>query len=133
MRSRMTWRTFFDAVIMAKAKRRLLLRLRCRLSCRGVNAMGRAVRGAAVARARAVRGTAVSPWVFESRDGSRRIIERVSPWSLYTRGMVLRWSFAPLLASLLGFCNPRGLAGEKETAHPVLSAATPFARRWPTG
>jgi hypothetical protein len=25
MRSRMTWRTFFDAVIMAKVKRRLLL------------------------------------------------------------------------------------------------------------
>jgi hypothetical protein len=25
MRSRMTWRTFFDAVIMVKAKRRLLL------------------------------------------------------------------------------------------------------------
>jgi hypothetical protein len=31
-------------------------------------------------------------------------------------------------ASPLGFRNSRGLAREKETAYPVLSAATPFAR-----
>jgi hypothetical protein len=47
---------------------------------------------------------------------------------LYTRGRVWRRFFAPLLASSLGFRNLRGLAEEKETAHPVLSAATPFAR-----
>jgi hypothetical protein len=33
-----------------------------------------------------------------------------------------------LLAPFLGFHNLRDLAGEKETAHPVLSAANPFAR-----
>jgi hypothetical protein len=90
--------------------------------------MERAVREVAVARARAVRGTVVSLWVFESRGGSGRNVERVSPWSLFTRGRVWRRFFAPLLASSLGFRNLRGLAGEKETAHPVLSAATPFAR-----
>jgi hypothetical protein len=36
----MTWRTFFDAVIMAKVKRRSLLLQRHRLSRRGVNATG---------------------------------------------------------------------------------------------
>jgi hypothetical protein len=70
---------------------------------------------------------------FESRGGSGQNVERVSPWPLYTRGRVWRRSFAPPLASFLGFRNLRGLAGEKETANPVLSAATPFARRWPTG
>jgi hypothetical protein len=55
-------------------------------------------------------------------------VERVSPWSLYTRRRVWRRFFATLLASSLGFRNLRGLAGEKETAHPVLSDATPFAR-----
>jgi cytochrome oxidase assembly protein ShyY1 len=58
----MTWRTFFDAVIMAEVKRRLL-----RLSYRRVNATGRVVRGAAVVLARAVRGTehgcvVLTPW-----------------------------------------------------------------------
>jgi hypothetical protein len=57
----MTWRTFFDAVIIAKAKCRSLLLPERRLSRRGVNATGRVVRGAAVARARAVRGTDVTP------------------------------------------------------------------------
>jgi hypothetical protein len=37
------WRTFFDAVIMAEVKRRPL-----RLPCRGVNATGQVVRGAAI-------------------------------------------------------------------------------------
>jgi hypothetical protein len=37
---------------------------RCRLSCRGVNATGRVVRGAAVARARAIRGTKHGHAVF---------------------------------------------------------------------
>jgi hypothetical protein len=55
----MTWHTFFDAVIMAEVKRRLL-----RLSCRRVNATGRVVRGAAVARARAVQGTEHGRAVF---------------------------------------------------------------------
>jgi hypothetical protein len=52
----MTRRTFFDAVIMAKAKRRSLPLPESRLSRRGVNATGRVVRGAAVARVRAIRG-----------------------------------------------------------------------------
>ena len=51
------WRTFFDAVIMAEVKRHSL-----RLPCRGVNATGRVVRGAAVARA--VRGTEHGRVVF---------------------------------------------------------------------
>jgi hypothetical protein len=112
-------------------RRRSVARFPCqrrRLSRRGVNATGRAARGAAVARARAVQGTAVSLRVFESRGRSGRNVERVSPWSLYTRGRVWRWFFAPLLASLLGFRNLRDLAREKETAHPVLYVATPSAR-----
>jgi hypothetical protein len=64
---------------------------------------------------------------FESRGGSGRNVERVSSWPLYTRRRVWRRFFAPLLASPLGFRNPRGLAKEKETAYPVLSAAAPFA------
>jgi hypothetical protein len=50
---------------------------KCRLSSRGVNAMGRVVGGAAVARARAVRGTAVSLRVFESRVRSGRNVGTV--------------------------------------------------------
>jgi hypothetical protein len=46
----MTWHTFFDAVIMAEAKRRLLLPPKVP-PLRVVNATGRVVRGAAVARA----------------------------------------------------------------------------------
>jgi hypothetical protein len=65
---------------------------------------------------------------FESRGGSGRNVERVSSWPLYTRRRVRRRFFASLLASPLGFCNPRGLAREKETVSPVLSVATPFAR-----
>jgi hypothetical protein len=47
---------------------------------------------------------------------------------LYIPGGVWRWFFAPLLASFLGFRNLRDLAREKETAHPILYAATPSAR-----
>jgi hypothetical protein len=65
---------------------------------------------------------------FEYRGGSGRNVERVSSWYLYTRRRVWRRFFALLLASPLGFRNPRGLVREKETAYPVLSAATPFAR-----
>jgi hypothetical protein len=128
IRNQMTWRTILTRSLW---RRRSVARFPCqrrRLSRRGVNATGRAIRGAVVARARAVRGTTVSLWVFESRGGFGRNVEWVSPWSLYIRGRVWRRFFAPLLASSLGFCNLRGLAGEKETAHPVLSAATPFAR-----
>jgi hypothetical protein len=129
IRNRMMWRTFF--LTRSLWRRRSVARSPCERRClsrRGVNATGRAVRGAAVARARAVRGTAVSLRVFESRGRSGRNVERVSPWSLYTRGRVWRWFFAPLLASLLGFRNLRDLAREKKTAHPVLYATTPSAR-----
>jgi hypothetical protein len=47
----MAWRTFFDAVIMAEVKRPRFACQSCRLPCRGVNATGRAIRGATVARA----------------------------------------------------------------------------------
>ena len=50
---------------------------KCRLSSRGVNATGRVVGGAAVARARAVRGAAVSLRVFESRVRSGRNVGTV--------------------------------------------------------
>jgi hypothetical protein len=112
-------------------RRRSVARFSCqrrRLSCRGVNATGQVVHGVAVARARAVRGTVASLRVFESCGRSGRNVEPVSPWPLYTRGRVWRWFFAPLPASLLSFRNPRDLAREKETAHPVLRAATPSAR-----
>jgi hypothetical protein len=65
----MTWHTFFDAVIMAEVKRHLLRCQRCRLSCRRVNATRRVVHGAAIARARAVRGTEHGRVVF--RRGRR--------------------------------------------------------------
>jgi hypothetical protein len=56
-------------------RRRSVARFSCqkrRLSRRGVNATGRVVGGAAVARARAIRGTAVLLRVFESRVRSGR-------------------------------------------------------------
>ena len=92
---------------------------------RGVRFAGRPLRAR---EPRAVRGTAVLLRVFESRSRSGRSVETVSLWSLYTRGRVWRWFFALLLASLLGFRDLRDLAREKETAHPVLYAATPSAR-----
>jgi hypothetical protein len=53
----MAWRTFFDAVIMVEVKMTPASPAkRCRLPCRGVDATGRAIRGAAVARARAIQG-----------------------------------------------------------------------------
>jgi hypothetical protein len=64
----MTWRTFFDAVIMAKAKRRPLPLPKVPLSCRRVNATGRVVRGAVVARVRAIRGTEHGRAVFTLRE-----------------------------------------------------------------
>jgi hypothetical protein len=60
----MTWRTFFDAVIMVKAKRHSLPLPVVPPVRRGVNATGRVVRGAAVARVRAVRGTEHGRTVF---------------------------------------------------------------------
>jgi hypothetical protein len=47
--------------------------------------MGRVVRGAAVVRARAIRGTGVLPLSFESRGGFGRSVERVLPVPLYIR------------------------------------------------
>jgi hypothetical protein len=63
---------------------------------------------------------------FESRVRSGRNVEPVAPWSLYTRGRVWRWFFAPLPASLLGFLNPRDLAREEETALPRPLRRHPF-------
>jgi hypothetical protein len=60
----MTWRTFFDAVIMAEVKRRLLRLPKVPPVLPRVNATGRVVRGAAVVRARAVRGTEHGRVVF---------------------------------------------------------------------
>jgi hypothetical protein len=71
------------------------------------------------------------PFRFEFLNpvaGPGETLNGSSPWYLYTRGRIWRRFFAPLLASFLGFRNLRGLAREKETAHPVPSAATPFAR-----
>jgi hypothetical protein len=96
------WRTFFDAVIMAEVKRRPL-----RLPCRRVNATRRVVGGAAVVRARTVRGTGVSPSSFEFRGGFGRSVERVSPEPLYIRKGDWWWFFTLLLASRLGFRNLR--------------------------
>jgi hypothetical protein len=61
------WRTFFDEVIMVEVKRRLLRLPKASFALPRVNAMRRVVRGAAVARARAVRGTehgyvVFTPW-----------------------------------------------------------------------
>ena len=61
-------------------RRRSVARFSCqrrRLSRRGVNATGRVVGGAAVARVRAVRGMAVSLRVFESRVRSGRNVGTV--------------------------------------------------------
>jgi hypothetical protein len=48
----MVWRTFFDVVIMVEVKQRPLQLPRRRLPYRGVNATGRAVRGAAACASR---------------------------------------------------------------------------------
>ena len=60
----MTWRTFFDAVIMTEVKRRRFACQRHRLSCRRVNVTGRVVHEVAVVRARAVRGSEHGQVVF---------------------------------------------------------------------
>jgi hypothetical protein len=68
-------------------RRRNIARFACqrrRFPCRGVNATGRAIRGAAVARARVVRGTSVSPSSLNFCGGFGRSVERISPGPLYT-------------------------------------------------
>jgi hypothetical protein len=50
------WRTFFEAVIMTEVKWCPPVCQRRRVSCQGVNAIGRVIRGVSVARARVVRG-----------------------------------------------------------------------------
>jgi hypothetical protein len=49
--------TFFEAVIRTEVKLRPPACQRGRVSCQGVNAMGRATHGVSVVRARVVRGT----------------------------------------------------------------------------
>jgi hypothetical protein len=112
-------------------RRRSVARFSCqrrRLSRRGVNATGRVVGGAFVARARVVRGTAVCFAFSNPASGPGGMFEPVSPWSLYTRERVWCRFFAPLPASFLGFRNPRDLAREEETALPAPCAAIPSAR-----
>jgi hypothetical protein len=81
----MTWRTFFDAVIMAKAKRRPFLLPQVppvppQSECDGTSG-SRGSRCACASRSRNGR-FALS---FVSRGGFGRRIERVSPGSLYIR------------------------------------------------
>jgi hypothetical protein len=96
---------FFDAVIMAEVKRRLLHLPKVPPALRRVNATGRVFRGAAVVRA--VRGTVVSPSSFGFRGGFGRSVERVLPGPLYIRKRDRWWFFTLLLASRLGFRNLR--------------------------
>jgi hypothetical protein len=55
----MVWCTFFDTVIMVEVKQRCFACQRCCLPCRGVNATGRVVRGAAAYASRSRNGTRV--------------------------------------------------------------------------
>jgi hypothetical protein len=70
--------------------------------------MGRAIREASVARARAVRGTE-RPFHLEFRDGFGRSFGWTSPGPLYTRKRDRWWFFAlPFaLAPCFGFRNLR--------------------------
>jgi hypothetical protein len=100
------WHTFFDAVIMAELKRRLLRLPKVSSALPQINETGRVFRGTAVVRA--VRETGVSPLSFEFRGGFGRSVERVLPEPLYIWKRDRWWFFTLLLASRLGFRNPRG-------------------------
>jgi hypothetical protein len=95
----MMWRTFFDAVIMAEVKRRLLCLPKVPPGMSG----SRGGRCACASRSRNGR-LALS---FESRGWFGRGVERVLPGPSYIRERD-RWRFSTLLlASHLGFRNPR--------------------------
>jgi hypothetical protein len=64
--------------------------------------MGRAIRGAVVARARVVRGNGRFAFEFEFRGGFGRSFEWISPGPLYTRKRGRRWFFT--LPFALAFC-----------------------------
>jgi hypothetical protein len=80
------------------------------MPCQGVNAMGRAIRGASVGRARVVRGTKnCFTFEFEFLDGFGRSFGWISPKPLYARKRG-RWWFFTLpfaLALCFGFRNLR--------------------------
>jgi hypothetical protein len=69
--------------------------------------MGQAVRRAAVARARVVRGTGASPSSLNFAAGSGEVFERISLGPLYTRKRGRWWFFTLLLAFCFGFRNLR--------------------------
>jgi hypothetical protein len=72
----MTWRTFFDAVIMAEVKRRLLRLPKVSHVLPQIYATGRVVHGAVVACARAVRGTERGRVIFRCGRRSFRYPRR---------------------------------------------------------
>jgi hypothetical protein len=79
------WRTFFEVAIMTEAKRHPLAYQRRRVSCQGVNAIGRATHGVSVARARVVRGMENRfAFEFEIHEGFGRSFGWISPGPLYT-------------------------------------------------
>jgi hypothetical protein len=113
-------------------RRRNVARLSCqerRLSCRGVNATGRVVGGAAVARARAVRGTAVSLHIFEScvRSGRNVGTGLASVFIYPGEGLVTVLCSASCLP--LRFLQPERPSQRRgRTALPAPRTAIPSAR-----
>jgi hypothetical protein len=69
----------FDAVIMAEVKRRPLRLPNVSLALPWLNATGRAIRGAAVARARVVRRMGVSPSSLNFAAGSGEVLNGSRP------------------------------------------------------
>jgi hypothetical protein len=86
--------------------------------------MGRAVRGAAVARARVVQGTGVFAFEFEFRGGFGRSVEWILPGPLYTRRRGRWWFFTLLLAFCFGFRNLRERP-EKREPHTLFAPPPP--------
>jgi hypothetical protein len=94
--------------------------------------MGRVVRGAAVVRARVVRGTGVSPSSLNFAAGSGEVLNGSCPDLYISRrgtsgGSLLCCSPSALVSAT------QGNSQRKKTTHLVRSAATPFAWRWLTG
>jgi hypothetical protein len=104
---------------------------RCRLLRRGVNATGRSIRVAPVARASRLRnGKIALHSSFEFRGEFGRCFERFLPVAfIYSEGgpAVVRHS-AICTCLLLWFSQPKRIARGKETTHLVPSASTASVR-----
>jgi hypothetical protein len=112
------WHTFFEAVIMMKAKRHPPACQRRRVSCQGVNATGRAIREVSIARALVVRGKEHGCIIFMLWERAPLPLQGRMRACRWDQGLVGGWTAASvrpllqLLRSTYGHTNchvyPRG-------------------------